>query len=56
LGGVTAFRIPVARMDAKFKMSQNRNAASRASVKAVLRASGREEDRAVADWIEAHER
>ena len=55
IGGIVAFRMPVARMDAKFKMSQNKTAGDRAGVIAALRGSGRADDAAVAAWMQAHE-
>ena len=54
LNGIVAFRMPIARLEVKFKMSQNKSAADRAGVAAGLRATGRPEDRAVADWMQAH--
>ncbi|HUS23514.1 MAG TPA: FMN-binding negative transcriptional regulator [Candidatus Binatia bacterium] len=48
---VVAFRLPLARIEVKFKMSQNKPAADRAGVVAGLRATGRAEDAAVADWM-----
>lgn len=56
VGGIVSFRMPVERIEAKYKMSQNKTAADRAGVVAGLRATGRAEDRAVADWMQAHER
>lgn len=55
LRGIVAFRLPVARLDAKFKMNQNKTAADRAGVVAGLRATGAGEDAAVADWMQTHE-
>ncbi|HUP91299.1 MAG TPA: FMN-binding negative transcriptional regulator [Solimonas sp.] len=56
VGGVVGFRMPVARVEAKYKMNQNRTAADRAGVIENLRASGRSDDLAVAEWMAAHER
>ena len=55
IGGIVAFRMPVARMEAKYKMSQNKTAGDRAGVIAALGASGRADDAAVAEWMRAHE-
>ncbi len=52
LSGIVAFRMPIERLEAKFKMSQNKPAADRAGVIAGLTATGRPEDQAVADWIQ----
>lgn len=51
LKGIVGLRIPITRLDAKRKMSQNRNAADRAGVIAGLSASERHEDRVVATMI-----
>ncbi len=51
LRGVVGLRMPVARLEGKRKMSQNRNAADRAGVAAGLAASGRAPDRQVAALI-----
>ncbi len=53
--GVVAFRLPITRCEAKFKMNQNKTAADRAGVIAGLRASGRAEDLATALWMDTHE-
>lgn len=55
LPAIVAFRMPVARLDAKFKMSQNRTANDRAGVIAALAASSAADDRAVADWMRVHD-
>ncbi|MGH8444275.1 MAG: FMN-binding negative transcriptional regulator [Solimonas sp.] len=55
LGGIAAFRMPIARLDAKFKMSQNRTAADRVGVIAALAQSDLPEDRATAQWMRTHE-
>jgi transcriptional regulator len=49
--GVVGFRIKPERIETKIKMNQNRTPADRAKVIESLRASGRAEDAAVADWI-----
>lgn len=51
LRGIVGLRIPIARIDAKSKMSQNRNEADRAGVVRGLRASERVSDREVAGLI-----
>jgi transcriptional regulator len=56
LPGIVAFRMPIARLDAKFKMNQNRTAADRKLVVERLQASGSAEDAAVAKWIGIYDR
>ena len=51
LRGIIGVRLPITRLDAKRKMSQNRNAADRDGVIAGLSTSERAEDRAVAALI-----
>jgi len=51
LRGIVGLRIPITRLDAKRKMSQNRSAADRAGVIEGLSASDRAEDRHVASLI-----
>lgn len=51
LKGIVGLRLPIARLEGKSKMSQNRNAADRAGVAAGLAASGEAADRAVAGLI-----
>ncbi|HTJ98125.1 MAG TPA: FMN-binding negative transcriptional regulator, partial [Bordetella sp.] len=51
LRGIVGIRLPIARIDAKRKMSQNRNEDDRAGVKAGLQASDDPMDRAVAALI-----
>jgi transcriptional regulator len=55
LPGIVAFRMPLERVEAKFKMNQNRTAADRKLVIARLQGSASAEDRAVAKWIEAYD-
>ena len=55
LAGIVAFRLPLARLDIKFKMSQNRTPTDRAGVMAALAAHAGEQERAVADWMLTHE-
>ena len=51
LRGIVGLRMPIARIDGKRKMSQNRSAADRAGVAAGLAASDRASDRAAAALI-----
>ncbi|MCQ4162387.1 FMN-binding negative transcriptional regulator [Roseomonas sp. GC11] len=51
LRGITGLRLPIARLEGKVKMSQNRSAADRAGVAAGLATSARPGDRAVAALI-----
>jgi transcriptional regulator len=51
LKGIVGLRMPIARIEAKRKASQNRNAEDRAGVKAGLAASDRAEDRRAADLV-----
>ena len=51
LRGIVGLRMPIARIEGKRKMSQNRSAEDRAGVAAGLAASDRPADRAVADLI-----
>lgn len=51
LRGIVGIRMPIARLEGKRKMSQNRNEADRAGVKAGLAASDSAPDRAVAPHI-----
>ena len=46
--GIVAFEVPVARLEAKAKLSQNRPEADRRQVAAALEATGREADEALA--------
>lgn len=56
LGAIVGFRMPVTRIDAKFKLSQNRSAEDRERVIAQLRAEGYADANATADWMEAYAR
>lgn len=49
---IHAFEIEVDRWEAKAKLSQNRDAADRARVRAALRERGSEDDLAIAAWME----
>ena len=51
LRGIVGLRMPIARLEGKRKMSQNRNEADRAGVAAGLAASDRPSDRDVAALI-----
>jgi transcriptional regulator len=49
VAGIVAFELPITRLEGKFKLSQNRDAADRAGVVAGLRALG---DHVLADLVE----
>ncbi|HEX8927136.1 MAG TPA: FMN-binding negative transcriptional regulator [Terriglobales bacterium] len=51
LAGIVGFRIPIARIEGKFKISQNRNAADRESVRAA-HAAGTYDQRELARWMQ----
>ena len=51
LRGIVGFRFPIARLEGKWKMSQNREMQDRAGVVQGLRARGEGEDLAVADEV-----
>lgn len=51
LPGIAPFRLPIARLEGKLKLSQNRSAADRAGVVAGLRARGGDGGRAVAELM-----
>ena len=51
LNGIVAFEIPVARMDGKFKLSQNREFSDRGRVMWKLKESQSEADQQVAAWM-----
>ena len=51
LRGIVGLRLPIARLEGKRKMSQNRNAADRAGVAAGLAASDRPSDHAAAQLV-----
>lgn len=54
LGGIVGFRMPILRVEAKFKMSQNKPEAERAALIGGLRSRGQAAESAVADWMEQH--
>jgi len=51
MGAIVPFRIRIRRIDAKFKLSQNRSRDDRARVIAALRAEGHPEGTDTADWM-----
>ena len=55
LNSIVAFQIPLTRLEAKFKMNQNKTPQDRAQVIAQLRASGHPDLAAMADWMTEHE-
>jgi transcriptional regulator len=50
LAGIVGFRIPIARIEGKFKISQNRSEAERSNVQAA-HAAGTPDQQALADWM-----
>ena len=56
LGAIVAFRMPLLRIEAKFKMNQNRTPADRTKVIAKLRDTAHPDLGAMADWMQTHER
>ena len=54
LGAIVAFRMRVTRVDAKFKLSQNRSDADQARVIAALADQGYAEASATAEWMSRH--
>ena len=52
LAGIVGFRIPIARIEGKFKLSQNRPEADRRNVRAAT-PSGDQDQRALAAWMRA---
>ena len=51
LAGIVGFRIPIQRIEGKFKLSQNRDAAERRNVQAA-HAAGSPDQQALATWME----
>ena len=51
LAGIMGFRIPIARIEGKFKLSQNRKEAERNNVREA-QASGSDDQRALAEWMQ----
>lgn len=54
LGGIVGFEIAIARIEGKFKLSQNRSAADRTRVIDALMATGHAHDAALADEMQRH--
>ena len=54
LRGIVAFRLPIARLEAKFKMSQNRPVEDRTRVIAALSVEGHPDSAATAEWMQRH--
>ena len=54
VGAIVGFRIKIKRIDAKFKLSQNRTPGDRARVAAALAAEGYAEAEATAAWMRAY--
>ena len=54
LGGIVGFRMTIERIDAKFKLTQNRSAADRAGVIEGLAARGSASGLALAEWMGAY--
>ena len=51
LAGIVGFRISIARVEGKFKLSQNRNETERRNVRSA-QAAGNAEQRSLAAWME----
>jgi transcriptional regulator len=51
LAGIMGFRIPISRIEGKFKISQNRGADDRRNVQAA-HAAGSDDERELARWME----
>jgi transcriptional regulator len=56
VGAIVAFRMRIKRLDAKFKLSQNRSVEDRERVMAALRAEDYADATATAAWMEAYVR
>lgn len=54
MGAIVTFRMHIKRVEAKFKLSQNRSRDDRARVIAALRAAGHPEATQTADWMDAY--
>ena len=50
LAGIVGFRIPISRIEGKFKISQNRPEADRRNVQ-TAHAEGDSDQRALAEWM-----
>ena len=55
LDAIVAFRLPVERIEAKFKMNQNRTVADRGKVIGNLREGAHPDLLAMAEWMQSHE-
>ncbi|TJY63211.1 FMN-binding negative transcriptional regulator [Sinimarinibacterium sp. CAU 1509] len=55
LDHIVAFRLPIERLEAKFKLNQNKTAADRARVIGQLRASAHPDLQTMARWMQTHE-
>ena len=53
LAGIVSIEIRVATLEGKFKLSQNRSAVDRSRVIAALKATGRDDDAALAQLMAA---
>jgi transcriptional regulator len=51
LNNIVGFRIPISRIEGKFKISQNRNATERANVHNAM-ASGSPDEQELARWMQ----
>jgi transcriptional regulator len=56
LGAIVGFRLRIERIDAKFKLSQNRSAEDRERVIGALREEDHEDATATASWMESYAR
>ena len=56
LNAIVAFRMPIHRIEAKFKMNQNRSVADRVQVIERLRETAHPDLQTMADWMQTHER
>jgi transcriptional regulator len=54
IGSIVAFKLPIQRLDAKFKLSQNRIPEDRIRVIAALKAEGYSEATETAGWMQAY--
>ena len=52
VGAIVAFEIGIERIDAKFKLSQNKDAADRRRVASALRSEAYADATATADWMD----
>jgi transcriptional regulator len=52
VGAIVAFEIEIERIDAKFKLSQNRDEVDRRRVAAALRTEAYADATATADWMD----